>query len=76
MNVAIRYRTSFHLLIDQVVTEATVSRVLFDRTTSDDDDLTAIGAEFIFNGKTYTVKCNKEVILSAGFVKRGPGHRT
>ena len=49
----------------QVLTEALASRILFDDKTSG-DDVVANGVEFIHGGKTYTVKVNKEVVVSAG----------
>ncbi|XP_011315326.1 glucose dehydrogenase [FAD, quinone] [Fopius arisanus] len=45
-----------------IVTEATVSRVLID------DNNHAYGVEFIKNNKTYRVNAGKEVILSAGTI--------
>ncbi|KAF8153936.1 GMC oxidoreductase [Crassisporium funariophilum] len=51
-----------------VLTEAFVTRVLFGDTT-DSQDLTATGVEFLYNDKVYAVKANKEVVLSAGAIK-------
>ena len=51
----------------QVLTAALVTRIIFQDSISDDDGLTAIGAEFIHCGKIYLVKCRKELILSAGY---------
>lgn len=48
----------------KVLTEAVVSRILFD--DGDGKDITATGLEFIHDGKTYKVMAKKEVILSAG----------
>ncbi|XP_011315313.1 glucose dehydrogenase [FAD, quinone] [Fopius arisanus] len=45
-----------------IVTEATVSRVLID------DNNHAYGVEFIKNNKTYRINAGKEVILSAGTI--------
>jgi hypothetical protein len=59
---------NFHIITrNQVITEAIVSRVLFDSSGS--GDLTVTGAEFIHHGQTYAARCDREVILSAGFVK-------
>lgn len=49
----------------QILTEATVSRVLFADGIAG-KNLIANGVEFIHGGKTMKVHANKEVILSAG----------
>jgi hypothetical protein len=49
----------------QVLTEATVARVIFAEAAAD-QDLTATGLEFIYGDKTYLVKAQKEIIISAG----------
>jgi hypothetical protein len=49
------------------LTEALVSRVLFADSAVADGDLVATGVEFIHDGKKHSVKCAKEVILSAGY---------
>ncbi|KAK7029895.1 GMC oxidoreductase [Favolaschia claudopus] len=51
-----------------VLTEATVARVLFDDTT-DGQNLTATGVEFIHKESTYHVNAAHEVILSAGTIQ-------
>jgi hypothetical protein len=48
-----------------VLTEAAVSRILFDGGETG-KDLVANGLEFVHGGKTYTVSAEKEIILSAG----------
>lgn len=49
----------------KVLTEAFVSRILFADSEAN-KEVTATGVEFTHAGKTYTVKANKEVVLSAG----------
>lgn len=49
----------------QVLTEALVSRILFDDCDVG-KDVTATGVEFIHDGQTYKVMATKEVVLSAG----------
>jgi len=51
--------------LQQVLTEALVSRILF-ADAQGNEDKTATGVEFIGNGKKYTAKVNKEVVLCAG----------
>ncbi|KAF8958575.1 GMC oxidoreductase [Flammula alnicola] len=50
-----------------VLTDALVSHIIFGDALKG-QDLTATGVEFIHGGKLYTVKANKEVILSAGAI--------
>ncbi|KAH9841077.1 GMC oxidoreductase [Rhodofomes roseus] len=50
-----------------VLTEAHVARILLDAKSG--DNITATGVEFIHGGKTYSVKVNKEVVVSAGTIK-------
>jgi hypothetical protein len=50
-----------------VLTEAVVSRILFDGGEAG-KDITATGLEFIHNEEKYTVHVQKEIILSAGQV--------
>lgn len=50
----------------QVISEALVTRVIFDEPVS--QDLVATGAEFLHGGMTYVALCGKEVVLSAGWV--------
>lgn len=45
------------------MTGAQATRVVFDGT---DEDVSATGVEFVHGGKTYVVKAEREVILSAG----------
>ncbi|KAI5992186.1 alcohol oxidase [Pisolithus albus] len=49
-----------------VLSGATVTRVLFDNTTS---DLTAIGVTFVSGGTHHVVNASKEIILSSGVLK-------
>lgn len=46
------------------MTHAHVTKVLFD--SSSDNLPRAVGVEYVKNDKTFTVKSQKEVILSAG----------
>lgn len=52
-----------------VITNATVSRILWAESTGDaNSKLTASGVEYILNDQTQTVGVSKEVILSAGAI--------
>lgn len=46
------------------ISGAVVKQILFDRTSS--EEMLATGVRYLCNGKTYTAKCKKEVILAAG----------
>jgi choline dehydrogenase-like flavoprotein len=56
-------------LYHQVLTEATVAKVLFADGRSPDDTLTATGVEFRLGSDAYVVHAQKEVIISAGTIK-------
>jgi choline dehydrogenase-like flavoprotein len=56
-------------LYHQVLTEATVAKVLFADVRSPDDTLTATGVEFRLGSDAYVVHAQKEVIISAGTIK-------
>ncbi|KIM89885.1 GMC oxidoreductase [Piloderma croceum F 1598] len=62
------YLRSKHRPNLKVLTEATVARVIFAEAEAD-QDLTATGLEFLYGGKTYLVKVQKEIIISAGTIK-------
>jgi choline dehydrogenase-like flavoprotein len=49
-----------------VLTDALVSKIEFDNSGS--GDVTATGVQFLVNGTKYTVKANKEVIVSGGAI--------
>ncbi|SAM80724.1 related to Glucose dehydrogenase [acceptor] precursor [Ustilago bromivora] len=51
----------------KVITGAHASKIVFD-SNSADGDLVATGVEFIVDGKTYTVKAKKEIVVSGGTV--------
>ncbi|KZT66296.1 GMC oxidoreductase [Daedalea quercina L-15889] len=51
-----------------VLTEANVARILLDGEESS-GGVIATGVEFTHGGKTYSVKVNKEVVVSAGTIK-------
>ncbi|KAK2467415.1 hypothetical protein APHAL10511_000650 [Amanita phalloides] len=51
-----------------VITGAHVTRVLFDNETRE-DNLVAIGAQYIKDGDTYTVSAKKEVIICGGTIQ-------
>ncbi|EPS94467.1 hypothetical protein FOMPIDRAFT_152880 [Fomitopsis schrenkii] len=68
------YAASAHYLPNKdkpnftVLTEALAARILFDDKPSS-DGVVANGVEFIHGGKTYSVKVNREVVVSAGTIK-------
>lgn len=49
-----------------ILTEALVSKIEFEK--SDFGIVTATGVNFLFNGIPYTVKANREVIVSGGVI--------
>lgn len=49
-----------------VLTEALVAKIDFEKSSS--GDATATSVQFLVNGNTYTVKANKEVIVSGGVI--------
>jgi hypothetical protein len=49
-----------------VVVSSPVTRVLFKDEKSATGDVVALGVEFVHEGKTYTARANREVILSSG----------
>ncbi|KAJ7511291.1 alcohol oxidase [Mycena galericulata] len=51
-----------------VITNATVSRILWANSSSPNGDLIASGVEFIVNNQTQTLSASKEVIVSAGTI--------
>lgn len=51
-----------------VVTGAQVSKINFEKNGNSEESITAVGVEFINQGKSYEVKARKEVILSAGVI--------
>ncbi|KAF8485370.1 GMC oxidoreductase [Russula ochroleuca] len=52
-----------------VVVSSPVTRVLFKDEKSAAGDVVASGVEFVHEGKTYTARANREVILSSGTLK-------
>lgn len=52
-----------------VLTEATVSRVLFEEGSDPGSQLKATGVEFIYKDIKYTANARKEVIISGGALK-------
>ncbi|KAI0287233.1 GMC oxidoreductase [Russula brevipes] len=52
-----------------VVVSSPVTRVLFKDEKSATGDMVASGVEFVHEGKTYTARASREVILSAGAIK-------
>jgi hypothetical protein len=49
-----------------VVVSSPVTKVLFKDEKSATGDMVASGVEFVHEGKTYTARANREVILSSG----------
>jgi hypothetical protein len=49
-----------------VVVCSPVTRILFKDEKSAAGDVVALGVEFVHEGKTYTARANREVILSSG----------
>jgi hypothetical protein len=49
-----------------VVVFSPVTRILFKDEKSAGGDVVASGVEFVYEGKTYTARTNREVILSSG----------
>ena len=56
-----------HISVIQVLTNALVSRIIFDNAK--DGEHTATGVEFIYGDGTFQAKVNREVVLSAGTIK-------
>jgi hypothetical protein len=54
-------RQNLHVVVSSLVT-----RVLFKDEKSAAGDAVASGVEFVHEGKTYTARVNREVILSSG----------
>ncbi|KAI0728960.1 GMC oxidoreductase [Fomitopsis betulina] len=53
----------------RVLTEATASRIIFANELDSEGNLVANKVEFLYDGKKYTARVNKEVICSAGTIK-------
>ncbi|KAJ7726012.1 alcohol oxidase [Mycena maculata] len=51
-----------------VITNATVSRILWANSSGPNSELVASGVEFLVNNRTQTVGVSREVILSAGTI--------
>nr|XP_027201587.1 uncharacterized protein LOC113795591 [Dermatophagoides pteronyssinus] len=56
------YPENLHIMARSLVT-----RILFERNNQT-NNITAVGVEFNHNGNNYTVRANREVILSAGCI--------
>lgn len=59
------YHPSKHRQNLQIITNAVVTRILFD---SQDGNLRAVGVQYTQDNKTIQVHCKKEVILAAGVI--------
>ncbi|EPS97882.1 hypothetical protein FOMPIDRAFT_142301 [Fomitopsis schrenkii] len=53
----------------RVLTEATVSKIIFSDELDAGGNFVAIGVEFLYSGRKYTANVKKEVICSAGTIK-------